>query len=253
MRHIAFIFFLAYTSMAISAPLTSADQVNLAGRQRMLTQRIVKAYVQIGVNLVPDQSKRMLTDSIDQFSTQLKHLRTIVDTPEQLILLADIDQLWPQFQYSATVPVNRQFAGVLNDQATKLETVCHRLVGLIEINGGIASGRLVNLAGRQRMLSQRLAKAYMLRAWDLDTPQINSELQTSRAEFAAGLISLIQAPENTAEIRRELELIATQWNWFQAALELEGAMSYQLVVADSSEAILVSIEKLVTLYTGLDR
>jgi hypothetical protein len=58
----------------------------------------------------------------------------------------------------------------------------------------------------------------------------------------------MRARENTAEIDRELFAIAIQWEWFRSALALEGVGSYGLVVADASENILRSLERVVDLY-----
>lgn len=110
------------------------------------------------------------------------------------------------------------------------------------------AAELINLAGRQRMLTQRLAKAYMLRGWDVDSPQLAQEVELAGVEFAAALELLADAPENTPAIHREIEVLRTQWEWFRNALELDGATSYRLLVADASESILASLERLVALY-----
>lgn len=253
LRGVVFLFLTVCALGVQAAPLTAADLINLSGRQRMLTQRIVKAYAQVGTLSASDQSRKILAESTEQFSLQLAQLRAIAKQPDQRSLLAEIENLWPEVQGIASKPITRDLAPTLQEKANALQTLSHLLAALIESTSGVAAGRLVNIAGRQRMLSQRLAKAYMLRAWDIDSPAISKELESSRLEFSAALAELAQAPENTSEIRRELEAIAVQWVWFQAALELEGAVSYRLLVADSSESMLASLEKLVSLYTRLDR
>ena len=252
-RGMGYLFLLVCALGVEAAPLTSADLVNLSGRQRMLSQRIVKAYVQVGTKVAPDQSRQILGDSVDQFSSQLAQLRAIITKPEQKLVLMEIERLWPDVQGLASKTASRELAPALQERANELQTLCHRLAGLIENDAGLAIGRLVNVAGRQRMLSQRLAKAYMLRAWGVDSPQLGEELKSSRLEFSAALQLLAQASENTPEIRHELDLIVSQWAWFQTALELEGAFSYRLLVADSSESMLANLEKLVTLYTRLGK
>lgn len=251
MRHAVFLILSFAAWVVQAAPPTAVDLVDLSGRQRMLSQRIVKAYAQIGTKTQSDRSQQLLAASVEQFSRQLDLLRSFVAKPEQKAVLAEIERLWPAVRTAAATAVARESAPALNDRANELQTLSHRLAGLIADDADIPAGRLVNLAGRQRMLSQRLAKAYMLRAWNVDSPRIGQELELSRLEFSAALQLLAQAPENTPEIRRELDSVQLQWGWFQAALELEGAVSYRLVVAESSETLLASLERLVAAYARL--
>lgn len=68
------------------------------------------------------------------------------------------------------------------------------------------SARVVNVAGRQRMLSQRAARAYFMLANGQAQPDIRKQLDAARKDFADGLTFLQGSAVSTASIRNELEL-----------------------------------------------
>jgi hypothetical protein len=57
----------------------------------------------------------------------------------------------------------------------------------LEQVSGKPVGKLVNIAGRQRMLSQRVAKFYLAQTWEATVPNAQAELDKARAEFVAAL------------------------------------------------------------------
>ena len=59
-------------AMAQIADLNSA--INKAGRQRMLSQRMAKAYFQIGQQVEVDRSKKILDSSVALFDLSLIHI-----------------------------------------------------------------------------------------------------------------------------------------------------------------------------------
>jgi hypothetical protein len=119
---------------------------------------------------------------------------------------------------------------------------------VVEQTAGLREGSLVNRAGRQRMLSQRLAKAYMLRTWGVDSAALRDELEATVSEFGRNLAELGAYRDNSPEIRHELEEIGLQWEWLRTAIEAEGAVTYRLIVAESAEAILLMTDRLTRLY-----
>ena len=74
----------------------------------------------------------------------------------------------------------------------------------------ISLGDAINKAGRQRMLSQRMAEFYMANMWNVDTATSLAELTKARSEFIAAQELLRTAPEATADIRQELALADSQ-------------------------------------------
>jgi hypothetical protein len=227
--------------------------IDMAGRQRMLTQRIVKAYAQVGLGVTPDASHAQLRTAVRRFETQLGELGRRAPVAAARPVLERVDALWRPLRRVVLGPVHREGAQWLAAHDEALLGAAHELVGVLEASAGTALARLVTLAGRQRMLSQRLAKLYMLQTWGIEVAGADDDMATAQRDFAQALATLQQAPENTPAIAQELDAIALQWDWFAAALTVQRETPHALVVADASESILEGMERVAAMYAKTAR
>lgn len=235
-----------------ASELSVASAINKAGRQRMLSQRIAKAYCQAALGVLPETSARILDESIALFEGQLAELNAAAPTKQIRGSVSALAKPWHLYRAAASATPTREACPKVSSQSDEVLASAHRLTLELQDYSGTPVGRLVNISGRQRMLSQRLAKLYMVRAAGPPSPTLRDEMESARNEFSGALGVLQSAPENTPALRRELDSVALQWEWFQNALDQDsGLASYRLVVADSSESILRSMETVTQLYEGL--
>lgn len=235
--------------LAGSAADTSlAAAINKAGLQRMLSQRVLRSYCQVGLGLMPEQSQVQLDSAVALFERQLSELKSVASTSQVQEALAEVTRIWQPFREVAQAPISRAGAARLLYLNDDLLHAAHKVVQLLQDLSGSSTARLVNIAGRQRMLSQRLVKFYMLQEWGFDTPTIQDEFEIAQNAFADALSRLMAAPENTPAIRKELDEAELQWTWFGAALSLRGEASYRLVVADTGERLLAHMHRVTKLY-----
>ncbi|MBM3153568.1 MAG: hypothetical protein FJZ96_15400 [Chloroflexi bacterium] len=231
------------------------EAINKAGRMRMLSQRMAKAYFQLGQGILPDASRRLLDASIKLYQEHLEDLKAYAPSSDIQATYAELETIWLRYrQLLASTPglePARRIAEV-NEDALR---VAHLGTTQLELHSTSSVGRLVNISGRQRMLSQRMAKFYMMRRWGIGGPTMDSEAQVARREFMSALDALERAPENTPKIRQELELARTQWLFFEQALRQERIgdkdSAYAANVATTSERILEVMDRVTNLYAKL--
>jgi nitrate/nitrite-specific signal transduction histidine kinase len=234
-----------------AAGLSPAAAINKAGRQRMLAQRLAKAYVMIGSGVAAARGQTILTESLALFETQLAELGGYLPNEDVRQALTQLEREWGKYKAILAAAPTQANAHAVYEASEAVQERAHRLTLAYEKAAGTPVDRLVNIAGRQRMLSQRMAKFFLFQVWGVNVAAARMELGFSRAEFSSAMHQLASAPQ-TPEIRAALAGLDRDWIAYREALDASGDAAAlrraAAAVAELSERLLDDLERLVALY-----
>ena len=229
-----------------------AEDVNRCGQLRMLSQRLVTLQVLQRV-LGAGPFAQQLAESVQRIDANLAYLGKSLSQATYGDLLGQVQQTWSDLQ-----PVLRASPGVdatvaayalLDELAEHLLQGAERLTSQLESASPAPPLRVLNLAGRQRMLSQRFAK-YAVLALVGDAPlQARSAIGVadSRAAFEAALTYLNGLPLSTPDIHTALQSAGIGWLTLLAATNAApgaGEAAQLNGLAQASENLLAVLEQL---------
>ena len=101
------------------------------------------------------------------------------------------------------------------------------------------------------MLSQRMAKFYLLLAWGVDDPVYRDEFRKAEQEFSHALDELNGSSLNTPEINEVLETVGKQWRFFQLTKIMDADQYLPSIVARTTESLLQDMNRITGMYASL--
>jgi AmiR/NasT family two-component response regulator len=202
---------LGQLSQQIIQAAQSADVLNRAGQLRMLSQRLVKLQLLRHAGVQPEQQTALLAASMQWVEGNIAALRKNLSQPTYGDLLDPVAQAWAALRAALQPGSGKADAGQAS--AELLLQGAERLTSSLESGGAGAPLQLLNLAGRQRMLSQRYAKDALLVALGETTLAAHSaqSMLETRAAFEAALTYLNGIPLSTPDIHSALEAAGLSW------------------------------------------
>lgn len=195
-----------------------AQDIASAGRLRMQAQRLAKLYQLAAMGINAPLALRQIAAAShavdDEFARLAKYARQ-ANTQRGLGRSA---ALWQELRATLSISPTRAGSERVNQIADELMLHAGKLAMLIEIEGETPVGRLLDLSSRLNMLSQRLARLYLLAYGGDQSQGVRTDLQQARREFASGLQELDTARENSPASREAIALAKNQWIFFDLAI-----------------------------------
>jgi AmiR/NasT family two-component response regulator len=224
----------------------AAEAVNLAGQLRMLSQRIVKLQALRVAEIEVAGTLALLEQSRRRVQANLQTLEQLLSDATHGDLLQQIGTTWTRIESALAAPPAQDCLAELDRLAEQLLVQSDRLVEVL--GGADPTGNLhvINVCGRQRMLSQRLAKQALL-AGLIRAPQdaaFAAGAATTAAEFEQALQCLKDAGDDAAAIRVQLDEAWRCWRRLYDGLPRAALHAGRVELAAASEELLEIFEQL---------
>jgi len=287
---LAFVLITPFTggsALAAADDGVSAEQwgvvLNLSGRQRMLTQKMSKEALLVAAGVNADGNRQNLTKTMALFETTLSGLRdgdSTVNLPptsnKRIVKQLDkvkglYDELYPVFSAVAggAAPSSEDIAVIAEKNLPLLKNM-NKAVKMYEresqkvLTGNSDLAVVINLSGKQRMLTQKMSKEFLLVQLGVNTDENTLSVRETSALFDRTLKGLLdgdtdlELPGTTEQgIRDQLGKVSQLWAEFYPIVAKAGEAGATLterdveVIAEKNLPLLKNMNAAVKMYEQL--
>ncbi len=246
--------------------------INLAGKQRMLTQKMSKEILLIakGINVTENQNHLHQTailfnqTIIGLFNGDSDLGLVKIENPHIVQQLNRVAELWKGFRENVdTVLTGNTSTAVLNKTAQQNMPLLREMNKVVKMyerrsrsNLEPSMGVTINLAGKQRMLTQKMTKELLLVAIGIEPAANQARLKKTMFQFERTLAGLLDGDAELGlpgtfepAIHAQLMLVKKLWNRYKPILTKSKVSQADLVTASQLNLpLLKEMDKAVQMY-----
>ncbi len=253
---LAFIFLWLLSSISFARKISEIDSsklIEIAGKQRMLSQRIAKDYIYIGKKIAISKADKQLKESLNEFFKIHNELSILITDSEIKNLLDFVYLSSTELKEIANKDFTLDNAHLILDLTESMLEGNQYIVDSLKEAHKIKESNILEKVARQRMLSQRIAKYYIAyQAGIKDDNTVNSMKETIK-QFSKNLKFLLANRDNTPQIDKKLKEIDRLWkivHKFYSNIEKGGL---PLIVFNTTDNITKKMDEITKLYIQKDK
>ncbi len=238
----------SFANTSATTNITGSQLLNLAGKQRMLSQRIAKDYLYIGKNIAKTKANRQLKESMNGFLLAHRKLISSINDEEVKNLLTFVELSSNEFKDIASKKFNLDNAQLILDLSESMLEGSQYVFDSLQTSFKIKKSIVIDRSTKQRMLSQRIAKYYISYQSGIKDENTVKMMRDTVKQFSENLDILIKNPSNTAQITKKLVKIEKLWkivHKFYNNIEKGGL---PLIVFNTTDNITSKMDEITKLY-----
>lgn len=247
--HLLFGAFLCFT-LAAEAALSPEEAVNKAGRQRMLSQQVVKIYNQLGQEVDMADGAKELKAAVELFDKQMAELKEQASDPESSAAYAKMAESWAPMKQVAGQAVSRDKAEQLYSDGEKVLEASNKFTDALIVRYKNDILKLINTSGRQRMLAHRVAANYLMLSWGFTGARYRTNYDAAVAEFEDNMTNLLTDPRSTPQITDLFKQASKKWNNFKNSAQIDSGKYYSGMVVTLLNKIHALMDEATQLYVA---
>lgn len=235
----------------VQAVENMGELINKAGKQRMLSQRIAKDYFYVGLKLQESRARAQLDESLAEFQKNHADLKQQISDRGIRDMLTFVDLSLEEFLKVGKKPYTSDNGALMLDLSEAMLEASQNVVEQLEAKSKLKTAEAVNIAGRQRMLSQRVAKYYIAHKAGFQDPNTVQQLQKSVKDFESALRWLKEQPKNTPQLQTELANVDQLWETFRKIYVDVTNNNLPLIVFVTADKIMDNMNQITAMYAAL--
>jgi hypothetical protein len=181
----------------------------------MFTQRLLKDYAMVGMENKFGKPDEDMKKVITSFDDALKSLVSFNKDEATKKSLDEVSKLWDPIKKELQKKPTKKSASILQGELEALLKEANSATQLFSKQTGESSGEIINISGRQRMLSQKMASLYMLKVWGLGDDKFAQKMKDTMTLFKTSHKKLDKFEKNTPEIKKLLSKVKKSFMFFE--------------------------------------
>lgn len=209
-------------SQSVIDMANAGEAINRAGQLRMLSQRVVHAYAQTSFPRNTTYAADILADSIARIESNLAILVRSIGAKRFSELVENVAAVWLPIKALTAQPITPASVSQLDALSDDMLKKSENLTRFLESSGLVSSLHILNMSGRQRMISQKIIKLVAMQVLMPDAGRLQA-LTSLCSDFETALDFLTTVPLSNPAIAGCLTRMRAEWAGMRAVVDSAAA------------------------------